>query len=392
MKRALLAPLLLLAAACAPPEPAVAPAPPLDRAAAERDVGRELDDLHDAAAHADGARYFAHYTKDATFLGTDAKERWDLAAFHAYADPKFAKGKGWVYHVERRAVVLSADGSVAWFDEDLRGEKAGASRGSGVLVRADGRWLVAQYNLALTVPNERFAAVRAAIDAPPAPPELRERYQAAYRGAVAAADAGDLAHADALLSELVPEAKTRPADDLEFWLHNELTWVRWAKGDLAGARAEVEHAKAALDHGTLPSETVRSLRLHELWDRAYLALDDALAAPPRERAARVAAADAARAAYDAAARPANDRDGMAVLAAFFATRKGDRRAAAAAARQVDAKDRDLQDLYIVVLALSAAGDRVGAAKVLARICAGGDGLMKPLVLRALAGEGHACAK
>jgi ketosteroid isomerase-like protein len=170
MRRALLASLLLLAAACAPPEPAASPSPPpVDRAAAERDVARELDDLHDAAAHADGARYFAHYTPDATFLGTDATERWDLAAFHAHADPRFAKGTGWVYHVVRRAVTLSADGAVAWFDEDLRGEKAGACRGSGVLVRAGGRWLVAQYNLAVTVPNERFAAVRAAIDAPPPP-------------------------------------------------------------------------------------------------------------------------------------------------------------------------------------------------------------------------------
>jgi hypothetical protein len=170
MKRALLASLLPLAAACAPALPPVSPAPPFDRAAAARDVARELDDLHDAAAHADGARYFAHYTKDATFLGTDAGERWDLAAFHAYADARFAKGTGWVYRVVRRAVVVSADGGVAWFDEDLQGEKAGASRGSGVLVPVEGRWRVAQYNLALTVPNERFAAVRAAIDAPPPPP------------------------------------------------------------------------------------------------------------------------------------------------------------------------------------------------------------------------------
>jgi ketosteroid isomerase-like protein len=167
MKPPLLAFLLPFAVACAPPAPGVAPAPPLDRAAAEREIARELDDLHDAAARSDGARYFAHYTKDATFLGTDATERWDLAAFHAYADPRFAKGTGWIYHVVRRAVTLSADGGVAWFDEDLRGEKAGASRGSGVLVRAEGRWRVAQYNLALTVPNERFAAVRAAVDAAP---------------------------------------------------------------------------------------------------------------------------------------------------------------------------------------------------------------------------------
>jgi len=35
------------------------------------------------------------------------------------------------------------------------------------------RWRIAQYNLALTVPNERFTAVRAAIAGEP-PPEAEE--------------------------------------------------------------------------------------------------------------------------------------------------------------------------------------------------------------------------
>ena len=48
--------------------------------------------------------------------------------------------------------------------------------------------------------------------------------------------------------------------------------------------AEVERAKATLDHGIFPDDRLRSLRLHELWDRAYLALEDALATPPRGRA------------------------------------------------------------------------------------------------------------
>jgi hypothetical protein len=159
MRRALLAGLAAVVVACTVPDPA----------AAKRDITRELDDLHDAAAHADGARYFAHYAPGATFLGTDATERWDLHAFHAYADPKFAKGAGWVYHVERRAIDLSADGAVAWFDEDLSHKKYGAFRGSGVLVHDRGRWLLAQYNLALTVPNERFDAVAAAVDGAPPP-------------------------------------------------------------------------------------------------------------------------------------------------------------------------------------------------------------------------------
>jgi hypothetical protein len=156
--------LALLTAACAP-SPAPLLPDPFDRAAAESEVARELDDFHDAAAHADEARYFAHFAPDGVFLGTDVTERWDLAAFRAYAHPHFAQGKGWTYHPLRRAVTVSPDGAVAWFDEDLRGDRVGPTRGSGVLVRTGGRWLIALYDLSITIPNERFDAVRAALDA-----------------------------------------------------------------------------------------------------------------------------------------------------------------------------------------------------------------------------------
>src|SRR6516162_8245242 len=71
-------------APCAPATPAA-----FDRVSSEREVARELDDFHDAAAHADEARYFGHFAPDAVFLGTDATERWDLAAFGEYAHPHF---------------------------------------------------------------------------------------------------------------------------------------------------------------------------------------------------------------------------------------------------------------------------------------------------------------
>ena len=148
----------LALAGCAARAPASPP--PWDRAGAEQRVARELDDFHDAAAHADEVRYFAHFAPDAVFLGTDATERWDVAAFRAYAHPHFASGRGWVYHPQRRSIRFSSDGSVAWFDEDLLGERAGPTRGSGVLLAVGGRWLIAQYNLAFTIPNERFEDLR----------------------------------------------------------------------------------------------------------------------------------------------------------------------------------------------------------------------------------------
>lgn len=127
-----------------------------------------LDDFHDAAAKADEARYFGHFAADGVFLGTDATERWDVAAFRAYAHPHFAKGKAWTMRATTRFVVVRGD--VAWFDEALETEKLGPARGSGVLVRRNGVFRIAQYNLAITVPNERFAAVRKLLEGPAAPP------------------------------------------------------------------------------------------------------------------------------------------------------------------------------------------------------------------------------
>jgi hypothetical protein len=168
MRTSTLSLLVLAASACGGTCPPPASGATGDHASAEREVARELDDLHDAAAHADETRYFAHFAPSAVFLGTDVTERWDLAAFRAYAHPHFAAGKGWTYHPLRRAIAFSVDGAVAWFDEDLDGERVGPTRGSGVLVRQGGRWLVALYDLSFTIPNERFDAVRAALVAPAA--------------------------------------------------------------------------------------------------------------------------------------------------------------------------------------------------------------------------------
>ena len=136
-------------------------------------IARELDDLHDAAGRSDEARYFAHFAPDAVFLGTDATERWDTAAFRAFAHPHFAAGKGWRFHATQRAITVSSDGGIAWFDEDLATENLGPARGSGVLVYANGTWKVSQYNLAITIPNERFKEVKALLAAPKEAPDQR---------------------------------------------------------------------------------------------------------------------------------------------------------------------------------------------------------------------------
>ena len=53
-------------------------ATPAFAATPEEDIGAVLDQLHAAAAKADGPTYFGLYTPDAVFIGTDATERWSL--------------------------------------------------------------------------------------------------------------------------------------------------------------------------------------------------------------------------------------------------------------------------------------------------------------------------
>jgi hypothetical protein len=134
------------------------------------EIAKELDDWHDAAAKADEARYFDHFAEGAVFIGTDPKERWTLPEFQEYAHPHFAAGKAWNMISRRREITFHDD--VAWFDEDLVSEGLGEVRGSGVLVRSSQtkRWLIAQYNLSVPIPNERFREVRSLLGGGSSPP------------------------------------------------------------------------------------------------------------------------------------------------------------------------------------------------------------------------------
>ena len=132
---------------------------------AETAVAAVLDDWHAAAAAADEARYFGHFTPDAVFLGTDATERWTVDEFRRYAHPYFAKGKAWSFKAVQRHVSLSPDRSVAWFDELLDTPNLGPARGSGVLVRTGGVWKIAHYDLSVPIPNALMKEIKERIEA-----------------------------------------------------------------------------------------------------------------------------------------------------------------------------------------------------------------------------------
>ena len=127
----------------------------------EQDVGVVLDRLHEAAAEADGDAYFALFTPDARFIGTDATERWSLEDFRAYAEPHFSQGRGWTYEPTARTVTIAPIdcGCVAWFDEVLAHASYGVLRGSGALRLTDDGWKVSQYVLSFAVPNDDAEAV-----------------------------------------------------------------------------------------------------------------------------------------------------------------------------------------------------------------------------------------
>ena len=132
-----------------------APGEPADTAEEEA-AAATLDALHEAASKADGATYFDLFTPDATYIGTDVSEHWSIAAFRAYPEPYFARGRGWTYTPRSRSLTLAPLDCrcVVWFDEALDSQSYGTSRGTGVLVRGDdGEWRIALYALTFPIPN-----------------------------------------------------------------------------------------------------------------------------------------------------------------------------------------------------------------------------------------------
>ncbi|MDP3376743.1 MAG: nuclear transport factor 2 family protein [Brevundimonas sp.] len=129
--------------------------------------GAVIDALHQAAREADGAAYFALFTPEARFIGTDVTERWTVAEFEAYATPYFSRGQGWDYQViSRELSILPIEcRCVAVFDEVLENAGYGTVRGSGVLRLTEVGWKIEQYVLSFAVPNEVARDVVAVIRA-----------------------------------------------------------------------------------------------------------------------------------------------------------------------------------------------------------------------------------
>ncbi|MBC9796825.1 nuclear transport factor 2 family protein [Sinomicrobium weinanense] len=125
---------------------------------AEKAINTTIDAWHQAATNADFGAYFGHMTSDAVFIGTDATENWKGDAFKAFAKPYFDKGKAWSFTSLERNVYLDPESDMAWFDE-LLDTQMKICRGSGVLVKKNGRWKIKHYVLSVTVPNDDIEAL-----------------------------------------------------------------------------------------------------------------------------------------------------------------------------------------------------------------------------------------
>jgi uncharacterized protein (TIGR02246 family) len=121
----------------------------------EADIAAVLDRLNAASTAADADAYFALYTPDARFVGTDASEHWTIDELRRYAAAAFASGRGWSYPATARTITIAPIECrcIAWFEEELTNASYGRTRGSGVMRLTDDGWKIEQYVLSLAIPN-----------------------------------------------------------------------------------------------------------------------------------------------------------------------------------------------------------------------------------------------
>jgi ketosteroid isomerase-like protein len=117
------------------------------------EINHFIDNWHRAAANADANIFFESIAEDGIYIGTDASELWTKTEFIAFAKPYFDKGKAWDFKPRERDLHVTIVGDYAWFSE-LLDTWMGVCRGSGILIKTDNGWKIAQYHLAVTVPNE----------------------------------------------------------------------------------------------------------------------------------------------------------------------------------------------------------------------------------------------
>lgn len=115
----------------------------------------KMDQWHVDVATFKLEAYFGFMHESFIFLGTAPGERWNKTEFRNFSAPYFEKESTWDFKSFARNWYLSDDGKVAWFEEDLNTWMADC-RGSGVLIKTNGNWQIAHYNLTVLIENEKI--------------------------------------------------------------------------------------------------------------------------------------------------------------------------------------------------------------------------------------------
>ena len=121
----------------------------------EQKINRLIDNWHLAATNANLEKFFELMSSDATYIGTDATERWTRKEFYDFCKPHFDKGTAWDFKAYNRKIYTSPNGETIWFDELLK-TWMGVCRGSGVISIENGNYKISHYHLSVTVQNERI--------------------------------------------------------------------------------------------------------------------------------------------------------------------------------------------------------------------------------------------
>lgn len=133
----------------------------LAKKATKNKINTLLNDWHLAASEANFDDYFDKMDSVSVFIGTDATENWPKTAFAKFSKPYFDQGKAWDFKTLERNIYINSTGNFAWFDE-LLNTWMGTCRGSGVLEKKENVWVIKQYVLSVTIPNDDVQKVIAA--------------------------------------------------------------------------------------------------------------------------------------------------------------------------------------------------------------------------------------
>ena len=101
-----------------------------------------LDDFYRAAARGDRPAYLALFAPGAVFLGVRPQDHYFLPQLRLLGFP---------FEPRDQAVSFSAGGDAAWFDESVVSEDGRPHRTTGVLVRLEGGWKIAQFSISALV-------------------------------------------------------------------------------------------------------------------------------------------------------------------------------------------------------------------------------------------------